>query len=110
MMKEKGWCIYVFLGKADSLNNGKTGAIVCPFFVSNDSMISGVNGVYNAVEVMGDPLGNVMFYGQGAGRYPTAYNVVQDCVDILSGKGFYCSYGEKVKLIKAKKQDTKEET
>ena len=36
------------------------------------------------------------FYGQGAGRYPTAYNVVQDCVDIISGKGFYCAYGDKV--------------
>ena len=34
------------------------------------------------------------FFGQGAGRYPTAYNVVQDLVDVLSGKGFYAPYGE----------------
>ena len=33
------------------------------------------------------------FYGQGAGRYPTAYNVVQDLVDVLAGKGFYAPYG-----------------
>ena len=36
------------------------------------------------------------FYGQGAGRYPTAYNVVQDCADVLAGKGFYSPYGAKV--------------
>ena len=36
------------------------------------------------------------FYGQGAGRYPTAHNVVQDCVDVMQGKGFYCEYGQKV--------------
>jgi hypothetical protein len=36
------------------------------------------------------------FYGQGAGRYPTAYNVVQDCADVLQGKGFYSPYGGKV--------------
>ena len=35
------------------------------------------------------------FYGQGAGRYPTAYNVVQDCADVLAGKGFYSPYGPK---------------
>ena len=33
------------------------------------------------------------FFGQGAGRYPTAYNVVQDLVDVLAGKGFYAPYG-----------------
>ena len=36
------------------------------------------------------------FFGQGAGRYPTAYNVVQDLVDVLAGKGFYAPYGPKV--------------
>ena len=33
------------------------------------------------------------FFGQGAGRYPTAYNVVEDLVDVLAGKGFYAPYG-----------------
>ena len=36
------------------------------------------------------------FYGQGAGRYPTAYNVVQDLVDLTEGKGFYSPYGKAV--------------
>lgn len=35
-------------------------------------------------------MGRQSFYGQGAGRYPTAYNVVQDLMDIAGGKaGFY---------------------
>ena len=41
------------------------------------------------------------FYGQGAGRYPTAYNVVQDCVDVLSGKRFYSPYGKKIEAVNA---------
>ena len=42
--------------------------------------------------------GRMSFYGQGAGRYPTAYNVVQDLVDLLEGKGFYSVYGDKVNV------------
>ena len=51
---------------------------------------------YNLITFMGDTSDRMSFYGQGAGRYPTAYNVVQDLVDVLSGKGFYAPYGEKV--------------
>ena len=45
--------------------------------------LSGVNGVYNAVEVIADPLGNVMFYGQGAGAGATASAVVGDLMQIM---------------------------
>ena len=38
------------------------------------------------------------FYGQGAGRYPTAYNVVQDCADLLAGKGFYTPTNDPVSV------------
>ena len=51
---------------------------------------------YNLITLVGDVSGRQSFFGQGAGRYPTAYNVVQDCVDLLSGRGFYCPYGQKV--------------
>ena len=51
---------------------------------------------YNLITLVGDVSGRQSFFGQGAGRYPTAYNVVQDCVDLLAGRGFYCPYGEKV--------------
>ena len=58
---------------------------------------------YNLITLIGEVSDRMSFYGQGAGRYPTAYNVVQDCVDILAGKGFYCGYGEKVSVDNSEK-------
>ena len=40
---------------------------------------------YNLISLTGEHIGKQSFYGQGAGRYPTAYNVLQDCVDISRG-------------------------
>ena len=51
---------------------------------------------YNLITLVGDTSARMSFFGQGAGRYPTAYNVVQDCVEFMSGKGFYCEYGPKI--------------
>ncbi len=51
---------------------------------------------YNLITFVGQTSGRMSFYGQGAGRYPTAYNVIQDLVDVLLGKGFYSPYGEEV--------------
>ncbi len=67
------------------INNGD-GLTVCvaPFLLSSDSPLSGVNGVYNAVEVVAEPLGNVMFYGQGAGAGATASAVVGDLIPIVA--------------------------
>ena len=57
--------------------------LVAPFMLSNDMPLASVRGVYNAVEVIGDPIGNVMFYGQGAGAGATASAVVGDLMQIL---------------------------
>ena len=54
---------------------------------------------YNLITLIGETSARMSFYGQGAGRYPTAYNVVQDCMDFLSGKGFYTGYGEKIAAV-----------
>ncbi len=58
---------------------------------------SSVPANYNLITLHGSASGRMSFYGQGAGRYPTAYNVIQDCMDISLGKGFYSPYGGKVK-------------
>ena len=58
---------------------------------------------YNHITLIGDISGRQSFFGQGAGRYPTAYNVVQDCMDFLRGNGFYCAYGKKVKVVNDEK-------
>jgi hypothetical protein len=57
--------------------------MVAPFVIKNGEPLSFVNGVYNAVEVMAEPLGNVMFYGQGAGAGATASAVVGDLMQIM---------------------------
>ena len=55
---------------------------VAPFMLTSDSSLYSVSGVYNAVEVDAVPLGNVMFYGQGAGAGATASAVVGDLMQI----------------------------
>lgn len=63
--------------------------IVAPFLLENSSPLSTVSGVYNAIEVIGDPIGNVVFYGQGAGAGATASAVVGDLMQIMrSGRGY----------------------
>lgn len=63
--------------------------MVAPFMIGSDLPLASVNGVYNAVEVLGEPIGNVMFYGQGAGAGATASAVVGDLVQIMrSGRNY----------------------
>lgn len=57
--------------------------MVAPFMLSAEHPLSGVNGVFNAVFVKGNVLGDAMFYGSGAGKLPTASAVVADIVDII---------------------------
>jgi homoserine dehydrogenase len=59
---------------------------------------------YNLITLVGGISGRQSFFGQGAGRYPTAYNVVQDCMDFLAGNGFYCGYGPKVSICNDEKR------
>ena len=69
---------------------------VQPTLVAEGEPEAAVPMNYNLITFIGDTSERMSFYGQGAGRYPTAYNVVQDLVDVLEGKGFYAPYGEKV--------------
>ena len=66
------------LGRAICEEGGKVMLMVAPFLIDADAPLGGVHGVYNAVEVIGDPIDNVMFYGRGAGAGPTASAVVGD--------------------------------
>ena len=69
---------------------------VQPTLVKEGDLEAAVPMNYNLITFLGETSDRMSFYGQGAGRYPTAYNVVQDLVDVLEGKGFYAPYGEKV--------------
>ncbi len=74
-------------------------AYVQPTLVPEGEPEAAVPMNYNLITFIGATSERMSFYGQGAGRYPTAYNVVQDCVDLLEGKGFYAPYGEKVDAV-----------
>lgn len=57
-------------------------AMVAPFLLPAAHPLYSVNGVFNAIFVHGNVLGDAMFYGSGAGKLPTASAVVADIVDI----------------------------
>ncbi|MDO4743246.1 MAG: homoserine dehydrogenase [bacterium] len=71
------------IGKTKLVNNKTVIAAVYPALVSRDNQLSSVNGVFNAIMVKGDAIGDVMFYGQGAGKLPTASAVVADIIDCV---------------------------
>ena len=77
-------------------SEGKYTAYVQPTLFPQGALEAAVPTNFNLITLDGQVSGRQSFYGQGAGRYPTAYNVVQDCVSVLAGKGFYCPYGGKV--------------
>lgn len=56
-------------------------AMVAPFMMGANDPLFSVNGVFNAIFVHGNVLGDAMFYGSGAGKLPTASAVVADVVD-----------------------------
>jgi len=85
-------CKLISTGKC---KDGKVSAYVQPTLVKVGEPESAVPANYNLITFVGSASGRMSFYGQGAGRYPTAYNVVQDCADVLAGRGFYSTYGAK---------------
>lgn len=76
------------LGRAIVNENGEPYIMVAPFLLGSDSPLATVSGVYNAVELVAEPLGNVMFYGQGAGAGATASAVVGDLIPIIAYDSF----------------------
>lgn len=63
--------------------NGQISAGVEPMLVPETNQLAGVDDVFNAVMISGDMLGDVVFYGKGAGKLPTASAVVADVIDAL---------------------------
>ena len=64
-------------------------AYVQPTLCLNEDLEAHIPMNFNLITFEGAAAGRQSLYGQGAGRYPTAYNVVQDLMDLLSGNGYY---------------------
>ena len=73
------------VGMSERAENGAY-ARVCPVILKKDHPLAGIDDVFNGILVKGDALGDVMFYGRGAGSLPTASAVVSDVVDIIKHK------------------------
>ena len=74
------------LGKSWS-DDGKLYALVCPMLIDQYHPLAGVKDVFNAIFVHGNMVDDTMFYGQGAGRRPTASAVAADVVDCVKHMG-----------------------
>lgn len=74
------------LGVAEVNEQGETLLFVKPCLVSKDSLLYGVNGVFNCVMVKGNLVGDVAFYGQGAGGLATASAVLSDIIEAIKLK------------------------
>ena len=71
------------LGRALRLADGRQAAYVAPHLVPQDCPVAPVDDVFNAVMIRGTAVGDVMFYGRGAGDLPTASAVMGDVMDAL---------------------------
>ncbi|MDB4356897.1 ACT domain-containing protein [Akkermansiaceae bacterium] len=88
-------------------DNGAVEIRTQPSFISKTHILASVNGVFNAVAVKGDGLGDSLFYGRGAGQEPTASSVISDLAEAArsmrhadSNRGFlpYRSDGQLVPI------------
>lgn len=71
------------LGQIEYINDDEIAAFVSPAVVYNGSQLASVRDVFNAILVRGDAVGDVCFYGRGAGKLPTASAVVADMADCI---------------------------
>ena len=94
------------LGRAMRRSDGKVCAYVAPHLVDQENPLAGVEDVFNAITVKGNAIGDVMFYGRGAGKLPTASAVVADVIDAAKHRDekkrmFWAEGGEDVTVSPA---------
>ena len=78
-------CNIKLIGQARRMADGKILCMVTPALLRKEHCMAEVNDVFNAVMVHGNGVGDVMFYGRGAGDLPTASAVLSDVIEIVRG-------------------------
>jgi homoserine dehydrogenase len=78
-------CKIKLIAKSRMLGDGRIEAFVLPAMVGRRHLLSQADGVYNAIVAKGDIVGDLMFYGRGAGALPTASAVVSDITRAARG-------------------------
>ncbi|MCQ2386301.1 MAG: homoserine dehydrogenase [Clostridia bacterium] len=89
---EKAGYAIKLLGKAEKTRQGDLFVLVAPFFVDKTNPLSHVSDVYNGITVNGAFVGDVTFYGRGAGADPTASAVVADIRKVLTGQAYRAAF------------------
>ena len=98
--KEKGYALK-FLATS-LISNNKVELRVEPHFINSSDVISKTNNEFNIVEVDADLNSDLMFYGKGAGRYPTACAIVNDLIMILNkDKNYSIDFSRKLSVTKS---------
>jgi len=77
---ELGYCIKL-LATIQSADEGLIEVRVAPTLIPKTHVLASVSGVFNAIAVRGDVVGDTLFYGRGAGQDPTASSVLGDLVE-----------------------------
>ena len=97
------------LGHAKRMEDGRIAAFVAPHLVEESSPIATVDDVFNAVMIRGNAVGDVMFYGRGAGDLPTASAVMGDVLDVIEHRAKRRSIGwsEGAELVDVKELSMK---
>lgn len=71
------------IGKVKRLPDNKCDIVVAPMLIPSNSQLANIDDVFNGIMVRGDCTGDVVFYGKGAGKLPTASAVVADVIDCV---------------------------
>ena len=79
-------CSIKLIGHATVTDDGKLTAFVSPRMVPSTNPLSTIDDVFNGILVNANMVGDVMFYGPGAGKLPTASAVVADIIDIIANR------------------------
>ena len=108
------------IGRVKKLDDGRISTLVAPAFIKKESQLANVDDVFNGIMVRGNAIGDVVFYGRGAGKLPTASAVVADIIDEAkhlgarkyifwapAKEGYVCNYLEapSVFFVRVKTQD-----
>lgn len=76
-------CVIKLIGRVSTVGeDGMVSCMVTPALVNENSRLASIKDVFNGILVRGNMLGEVAFYGRGAGKLPTASAVVADMIDV----------------------------
>jgi len=82
--EEMGYCLKL-LAIAKKNDQGRISLRVHPSFIPQTNRLARVQEAFNAVSIIGSAVGQLMYYGRGAGMMPTASAVVADIIDVALG-------------------------